>query len=79
MVKARSIKQRKYNSTTKQKKRRAGRNKAARKYGRPGKDVNHKDGNPRNNKRSNLSLESPSKNRARKPKRLQAKKKPRKR
>lgn len=31
-----------------------------------GKDVDHKDGNPRNNSLSNLRLEHPSKNRARK-------------
>ena len=77
MVKARSIKQRAFNSRPLQKKRRAARNTAARKYGKPGKDVNHKDGNPLNNNRSHLSLESPSTNRARKPQRLQAKKKTR--
>ena len=54
-----------------QKKRRAARNKARRqltKAGRvrkgDGKDIHHKDGNPRNNKRSNLQVMSKSRNRA---------------
>lgn len=40
---------------------------AIKKYGKAalkGKDIDHKDGNPRNNKRSNLRIMSASKNRA---------------
>ena len=29
-----------------------------------GKDVDHKDGNPRNNKKSNLRVQAPAKNRS---------------
>ena len=53
-----------YHSTTKQKKDRAGRNGARRimkkKYGNSilGRDVDHKDRNPRNNSKSNLRLQS---------------------
>lgn len=70
-AKKRSIAQRKYNSSPKQKKRRAQRNKARRimaKAGKvrkgDGKYVHHKDHNTANNKRSNLSVMSKSKNRA---------------
>ena len=60
-----------YHSKPKQKKNRAGRNKARRilvkakkvKKG-DGKDVHHKDGNPRNSKRSNLKVTTKSKNRS---------------
>jgi Zn-dependent membrane protease YugP len=59
-----------YHSKTEQKKNRAGRNTARRralaagivKKG-SGKDVHHKDGNPRNNKKSNLKVVSSAKNR----------------
>jgi hypothetical protein len=62
-----------YHSKPEQKKRRAGRNRARRimtmlkrvKKG-DGKDVDHKDGNPNNNSRSNLRVESKTKNRSRK-------------
>lgn len=58
-----------YHSKPEQKKKRASRNAARRamKAGGvavEGKDVHHKDGNPRNNKRSNLKAVSPSKNRS---------------
>jgi hypothetical protein len=60
-----------YHSSTEQKKDRAGRNGARRilkkKYGNSllGKDVDHKDRNPRNNNMSNLRLQSKSENRSR--------------
>tara|TARA_R100001509_G_scaffold19443_1_gene9996 strand:+ start:415 stop:633 length:219 start_codon:yes stop_codon:yes gene_type:complete len=60
-----------YHSTTKQKKDRAGRNGARRimkkKYGNSilGRDVDHKDRNPRNNSKNNLRLQSKSFNRSR--------------
>ena len=60
-----------YHSTTKQKKNRAGRNGARRimkkKLGNSilGKDIDHKDRNPRNNSRSNLRVRSKSSNRSR--------------
>jgi hypothetical protein len=60
-----------YHSSEEQKKNRAGRNGARRmlkkKYGSSllGKDVDHKDRNPRNNNMSNLRLQSKSENRAR--------------
>ena len=60
-----------YHSTTKQKKDRAGRNGARRimkkKYGNSilGRDVDHKDRNPRNNSKDNLRLQSKSSNRSR--------------
>jgi hypothetical protein len=60
-----------YHSTTKQKKDRAGRNSARRimkkKYGNSilGRDVDHKDRNPRNNSKGNLRLQSKSSNRSR--------------
>ena len=60
-----------YHSQSKQKKRRAGRNAARRKMSAAGKvkkgdgkDVHHKDRNPKNNKRKNLSVLSKSKNRS---------------
>lgn len=59
-----------YHSTSKQKKRRAGRNTARRKLARTGavkkgdkKDVHHKDKNTKNNKRSNLKVVARKKNR----------------
>lgn len=63
----------KYNARPGEKKRRAARN-ASRdkleKEGRvrkgDGKDVHHKDGNPKNKSKSNLKVERKSKNRARK-------------
>ena len=49
---------------------RSSRNKAVRKLGRAGasdgKDVDHKDGNPKNNARSNLRVISKSANRSKK-------------
>ena len=60
-----------YHSSEKQKKRRAKRNTARRrmeKAGRvskgDGKDVDHKDGNPKNNSKSNLRVKSKSSNRS---------------
>ncbi len=68
---ARSKQQRKYNGTSKQLANRSSRNKARRKMVKcvgkkalRGKDVDHKDGNPRNNSRKNLSVSSVKKNRA---------------
>jgi hypothetical protein len=59
-----------YHGTPEQKKRRAGRNKARRiaKCGK-GKEAHHKDGNPRNNKRSNIKCLTKKKNRRIQPKR----------
>tara|TARA_R100001443_G_scaffold103695_1_gene112113 strand:- start:394 stop:615 length:222 start_codon:yes stop_codon:yes gene_type:complete len=64
---------REYHSKPEQKKRRAGRNRARRimtmlKKVRKGdgKDVHHKDGNPKNNSRKNLRVESKKTNRSRK-------------
>ena len=60
-----------YHSNPEQKKNRAGRNGARRimkkKYGNSilGRDVDHKDRNPRNNSRGNLRLQSKSLNRSR--------------
>ena len=60
-----------YHSKSKQKKNRAGRNGARRimkkKFGNSilGRDVDHKDRNPRNNSKSNLRLQSKSSNRSR--------------
>jgi|TARA_R100001126_G_scaffold804_1_gene889 hypothetical protein len=62
-----------YHSKPDQKKRRAGRNRARRimtmlkrvKKG-DGKDVHHKDGNPTNNSKKNLRVESKKTNRSRK-------------
>lgn len=63
----------KYNARPKQKKRRAARNQARKKmvmkHGKEalkGKDVDHSDKNPHNNKESNLKVMSKSKNRGRK-------------
>ena len=60
-----------YQSKPKQKRNRAGRNKARRALTRAkkvrkgdGKDVHHKDGNPRNSTRSNLKVTPKSKNRS---------------
>ena len=60
-----------YHSSPKQKKRRAARNKARSLLEKKGlvhkgdgKDVHHKDGNPRNNKRSNLAVVSRKYNRS---------------
>jgi hypothetical protein len=60
-----------YHSKPEQRANRSSRNKARRKmakagYNLAGKDVDHKDGNPRNNSRSNLRIQSPSANRSRK-------------
>ena len=64
---------REYHSKPEQKKRRAGRNRARRimtmlKKVRKGdgKDVHHKDGNPENNSKKNLRVESKKTNRSRK-------------
>ncbi len=60
-----------YHSKSEQKKDRAGRNGARRimkkKYGSSilGRDVDHKDRNPRNNNTSNLRIQSQSSNRSR--------------
>ena len=61
-----------YHSSPLQKKRRAARNKARRKaariYGKAaikGKDIDHKDGNPKNNSKGNLRVMSKKKNRGR--------------
>jgi hypothetical protein len=66
-----SIRQRKYNSKPSSKKDRASRNAAraeAMKEGKvrkgDGKDIDHKDSNPRNNKKGNTQVMSASKNRA---------------
>ena len=63
---------REYHSKTEQKKNRAGRNTARRRAIAAGKvkkgstkDVHHKDGNPRNNRKKNLSVVSRKKNRGR--------------
>lgn len=70
-TKARQKAQKKYNAKPAQKKRRAARNAARRKLMKKGKvskgdgkDVHHKDGNPRNNSSSNLSVSSKAKNRS---------------
>lgn len=62
---------RRYQSSPEQKKRRAGRNKARRQMIREGRaskgdgrDVDHRDGNPNNNSRSNLRMRSRSSNRS---------------
>ena len=63
----------KFQSSTKSKKDRANRNKVRRKATRTGrvnkgdgKDIDHVDGNPRNNSPKNLRVVSKSKNRAKK-------------
>lgn len=70
-AKADSVRQRKYNSSPEQKKRRAERNAARRKLEKTGavrkgdgKEVDHKDKNTSNNSRSNLRVRSKSANRA---------------
>ena len=65
-AKPRSKYQRKYNSQPASKKDRAARNSARRLMSAEGsaKDVDHKDGNPRNNKRSNLRMASKRSNRS---------------
>jgi hypothetical protein len=60
-----------YHSKPEQRANRSSRNKARRKlakagYKLKGKDVDHKNGNPRDNSRSNLRIQSPSANRSRK-------------
>ena len=66
-----SIRQRKYNSQPEQKKNRASRNaarRAAEKAGKvrkgDGRDVDHKNMNPKDNRKSNLQVMDKSKNRA---------------
>ena len=66
-----SIRQRKYNGSAEQKKNRASRNaarRAAEKAGKvrkgDGRDVDHKNMNPKDNRKSNLQVISKSKNRA---------------
>ena len=66
-----SIRQRKYNGSPEQKKNRASRNAARRAAERAGKvrkgdgrDVDHKNMNPKDNRKSNLQVMSKSKNRA---------------
>lgn len=59
----------KYHATPEQKEKRASRNAARAKLKRSGvkvagKDVSHKDGNPLNNKRSNLKISTKTKNRS---------------
>lgn len=64
-AKARSVYQRKYNGKPEQIKNRSNRNKARRKKKCPaGQDVHHRDGNPRNNSKSNLVCSSRKKNRS---------------
>ncbi len=62
-----------YHAKPVQKKRRASRNAANKRLKPPkGKEVHHKNGNPRDNRRSNLAVISKTKNR-----RIQPKRKPR--
>jgi hypothetical protein len=63
-----------YHSKPKQKKDRAARNTASRRHGQSGKDVHHKDGNPRKNSRKNLSVVSKGSNRNKSPGRPKGKK-----
>ena len=63
-----------YHAKPTQKKRRAGRNKANRMVGKSGLDVHHKDGNPRNNSPSNLTVVSRANNRNQSPGRPKGKK-----
>jgi hypothetical protein len=66
-AKKRSVRQRAYQGKTEQRKNRSSRNKARRKLKScAGKDVHHRDGNPKNNKRSNLVCMSKRKNRSKK-------------
>ena len=67
-----SVRQRKYNGSEEQKKRRAQRNEARRKMEKAGKvkkgdgkDVDHADMNTGNNSKGNLRVQSKAKNRAR--------------
>ena len=53
-----------YHSKPDQRKKRSSRNKANRIKGVKGKDVDHKDGNPMNNSKSNLATKDKSKNRS---------------
>ena len=53
-----------YHSKPKQKKDRAARNAANRAVGKKGKDVDHKNGNPRDNRKSNLRVTSKKINRS---------------
>lgn len=78
MAKKRDYKKeyREYHGKPEQIERRSGRNKARRKLEEEGKvrkgdgkDVDHKDFNPKNNSRSNLRVLDDNKNRARQPKR----------
>lgn len=62
-----------YQGTAEQRKNRSSRNKARRLVTKSlgtaavaGKDVDHKDGNPKNNNRTNLGVKSKSSNRSRK-------------
>lgn len=66
-----SVRQRKYNSSPEQKKNRASRNAARRSAEKAGKvrkgdgrDVDHKNMNPKDNRKSNLQVMDKSKNRA---------------
>ncbi|ENU5815593.1 HNH endonuclease [Vibrio fluvialis] len=68
----RAARQKEYNARPENKKKRAANNRARRlmikKHGKQalkGKDVDHKDGNPRNNNPSNLRIMSRKKNRGR--------------
>lgn len=70
-TKGRAAAQKKYNSKPIQKKRRAGRNAARRKMIKAGKakkgdgkDVAHKNNNPRDNRKGNLKMQSKAKNRS---------------
>lgn len=72
-AKKRSVRQRGYQGKPAQRKNRSSRNKARRavvkskgKTAVKGKDVHHKDGNPRNNSKKNLSVMSKSRNRSKK-------------
>ena len=59
VAKPRSIRQRKYQGSSKQKKRRASRNAAARGKKCPkGKEIHHKNRNPKDNRKSNLTCVS---------------------
>jgi hypothetical protein len=71
-TKGRQAAQKKYNSKPEQIKRRASRNKARRLMEKKGlvrkgdgKDVDHKNSNPKDNSSKNLRVQSPSKNRSR--------------
>ena len=53
-----------YHSKLEQRKKRSSRNKANRIKGVKGKDVDHKDGNPMNNNKSNLAIRNRGNNRS---------------